>query len=201
MHRDHQWLALNSFGNITMEKFVFVMFSAHLTLFSLLDFVINYLIVFFTIHSFYRASHIFFPLRVGTPAFSNIDKLIARYFLVIETFNYYKPWAVRIVVMTIRSFPADLSVNWISFNCEGITLKCYVNSECRLASQKSFKRSSDILFTHGSTFSCPCSPWRYIALILRNREYLSNKPMLPKKSYMVLFNISQATFSFKICEH
>ena len=38
-------------------------------------------IPFLSVHSFYRTSHTFLPLRVDIPVFSNIIKLIARYFL------------------------------------------------------------------------------------------------------------------------
>ena len=55
---------------------------------------------FFSIDSFYRASHIFLLLRVGTSTFSNFAKLTARYFLFIETFNYCIS-CVRFVVVRL----------------------------------------------------------------------------------------------------
>ena len=61
----------------------------------------GYLITFFTIHSFYRASRIFFLFKVSTHAFSKNAKLVPRYFLANEIFNCRISWAVRFIVVTL----------------------------------------------------------------------------------------------------
>ena len=78
-------LTLNSLENITLKNSVFRMFSVNLILFSLQDFVSSdCLITFFKIHRFCTALHSFFLFRMSTQTYSNVAKLVVRYFLALK---------------------------------------------------------------------------------------------------------------------
>ena len=118
-----------------------------LILFSLQDFVRNaYFIPFITFLSCYRASHIFSLFRIGTPAFSKIAKLIARYFLAIENLQLSHIMSSTIRQSDSMRFPADRSINCISFICERITLKSRAIVSV-VTNQKQLTRYSDLFCT------------------------------------------------------